>query len=148
MPPTNKAKTCYLGFQILQISMYSASVGCARPSTRYGGPASQFKGSAANSLVPDTPLRLQGFCLCPYESVLFWQHKGNLNNIKQQVLMLWLIYINKVNKLSSKGKHFLIRTYLLCRSNLDILVNDQPQPSESQANGLSPGNRKLNFFFF
>lgn len=86
------------------------------------------------------------FCLSPYESDLFWQQKGNLNNIKQQVLILWLIKINLFTLFISMGKYLLMRTYRLCRSNLDILVNDQPQPSESQTNGLSPRNRKLNFY--
>lgn len=44
------------------------------------------------------------------------------------------------------GKHLLISTYRLCRSNFDMLVKVQPQPSESQTNGLSPGNRKLNVY--
>lgn len=38
-----------------------------------------------------------------------------------------------------------VNTHLLCRSNLDILVKDQPQPSESQTKGLSPGKRTFNF---
>lgn len=29
-------------------------------------------------------------CLCLHGSVGFWQHKGNLHNIQQVVLMLWL----------------------------------------------------------
>ncbi len=31
----------------------------------------------------------------------------------------------------------------LCLSNLDMLVKVQPQESESQTNGLSPGKEKL-----
>jgi len=40
-------------------------------------------GSAANVLVPETT----------DVSELFWQHEGDLHNIRQVFLMLWLISI-------------------------------------------------------
>lgn len=78
--------------------MQSTSVGCAGPSARYGGPTSQItglKGSVANVFVPESPLHLQRF-IGLYESDLIWQRKGNLNNIRQEGLILWLISVYKM----------------------------------------------------
>lgn len=75
--------------------MQSTSVGCAGPSARYGGPTSQITGSVANVFVPESPLHLQWF-IGLYESDLIWQRKANLNNIRQEGLILWLISVYKM----------------------------------------------------
>ena len=46
-----------------------------------------FKGCAANMLVPDTTAHLQGV----HASGLFWQQKGDQHSIRQVVIMLCLI---------------------------------------------------------
>lgn len=63
---------------------------------RYGGPASKFtglEGSNANILVADTRLYLHWFiCLC-WRVRYLWQHKRNLNNIRQEFFIFygWLV---------------------------------------------------------
>ncbi|XP_060795918.1 pleckstrin homology domain-containing family S member 1-like isoform X2 [Neoarius graeffei] len=75
---------------------HRASLDCAgQTSPIHGGPTTQLtglNGSVTNVLVPDTTEHLQRSCGVN-RSELFWQHKGDLHNIKQLVLMLWLIDI-------------------------------------------------------